>query len=168
MCDVAVLVTARWTGKWYKAPGLNAMLIPTAVAVVGGLAVFITFIYAEMRDPYTSQPTAWPWAIFGLTFLVWVWRIASTIKTFAQPLRGPALAILAHVLFAGYFGGLIFFLSGLVSFIFGLMETGLSGVGIGLLMLGGSVAVMWGCRWGEKFIAGCCIREYLRRQSRVD
>lgn len=168
VCDVAALVTARWTGKWYKAPGLNTMLIPTAVAVVGGLIWLTTSVSFVIRDPYQAGSVIWSWAILGITLAVWLWRMAVTSRAFDRPVKGPALAMLAHALFVGYLGGLVFFVSGLASFLFGLFETGASGVGMGLLMIGGSVAVIWGCRWGEKFIAGYCIREYLRRQSRVE
>jgi hypothetical protein len=33
-CDMATLVTRRWTKSWWKAPGFNALAVPTAWLVV--------------------------------------------------------------------------------------------------------------------------------------
>lgn len=165
-CDVAALVTARWTGKWYRAPGLNRLLWPTGAAVIGGMVAFMIWVRFEMSDPYTGGNSIWPGAIMIVTLMVWsvlMWRAAGA---FMSPGQGVLLALLAHVLFAGYFFGLLGFVSGVVTLVMRLMGETVGFIGPVLIVV--AVAVMWGCRRGEKFIAAQCIRRYLQKQSGVD
>lgn len=70
-------------------------------------------------------------------------------------------ALFAHVLFFGYLAGLIGLVTGVVSVM--AMILGYTYGVVGLVYL----ALAWACRRGEKFIAACCIRQYLRNQSKV-
>lgn len=74
-------------------------------------------------------------------------------------------ALFAHVLFFGYLAGLIGLVTGVVSVM--AMILGYTYGVVGLVYLALAIGVIWACRRGEKFIAACCIRQYLRNQSKV-
>lgn len=175
-CDVAALVTMRWTGKWYKAPGLNRLILPVLVAVVGGLAALVMALLYEAYMNLGDSPNLWLHAILAVALgCGWVYSLWVTRRQFINRLRGPLLSLLGHLIFVGYLVGLGFLLSAIGLILSMTLMSGASG--------GGTPAVVWiylavyifvGCglfyagRLGEKFIARCCIREYLRRQSQVD
>lgn len=99
--------------------------------------------------------------VLGISLLVWLGLMVNTAKSFRHPMQGPLLALLAHAIFAGYLGGTIFF-------VWGLVAVAVGGWAQGIIIIFGLTTAIIACRFGEKFIARCCIREYLRRQSQAD
>jgi len=166
-CDVPRMVAARWTGPWWKAPGFNTVLMPTAWLLMSFIAVVIVSVSLET----TVATIVVPVVVIGLTiffgFLMWrSWKLFGGV-------RGVWLALLGHVILVGYGLGIV----GVISFLLGVILTvadvidrsgrgwaqvGLIGGNLLLVLLCG--VMVWGCRRGEWFIAEQCIKRHLAKR----
>lgn len=176
-CDIARLVTAKWTGKWYKAPGLNRLMFPVLIAVVGGLAsLVIAMLYITMVNKGAQAEVVVPTFLFGV-FGLWMYFLWRTRRVFVEPWRGPLLSLIAHLIFVGYMTGLGFLLATMGMMLSATFLNGMNGmphnptpltawVFMAVYFVIG-VSLFYAGRRGEKFIAGCCIRRYLQKQSAV-
>ena len=161
--NIAVLVTQRWRGPWFRAPLYNVLALPLAwvffILIIAGMAIAASDL----------QPAALPiaFAILLVGAAVWLALFYVAARKFGS-LEGVALAMLLHLLFGGYLVG---FFGVLVSVI-GSIRAVFGGRGTGDLLQGGIIVVVCigtivAARVGERFVAGRCIRQHLCRLSKV-
>ncbi len=165
-CDVAKLITNRWRKPWYRAPKLNVVYTPTAIAVVGLLTcnILAVLVAAALNGGAARNVGIATIITVLLLLLLWVAAMWRAYRVFDDP-KGWVLAVLGHGLLIGYVGGLGMVISGLtMTFAVG----GVPGAVFGLIIAVVGGALIWVCRRGEKYIAGQCIRRYLERQSAAD
>ncbi len=161
--SIAVMITQQWRDPWFRAPLYNVLAIPLAW-------VFFILIIAGMAFAASDlQPAALPIA-FGILLggaSVWLVLFYVAVKKFGS-LEAVYLAMFLHLLFGGYlvgFFGVLVSVIGSIRAVFGGRGTGdlLQG-GIVLVVCIGIIAV---ARVGERFVARRCIRQHLRRLSKV-
>lgn len=156
-CDAPKMVAARWTGPWWKAPQFNTVLMPSTWAVLSYLGVGVMF--ALDLGPMALAIRG---AAFMAALAVWAVLMGMAWRLFAGP-WGLALALLAHVLIAGYLTGVL----GVVITVTVSVLNARDGDHLSLLFLLPLTAVFAGviglCRLGERFIAGQCIKRHLAR-----
>lgn len=161
--NIAVLVTQQWRGPWFRAPLYNVLALPLTCA-------FLIFIIAGMSFAVSSvQPTALPIAFAVLLggAAVWLALFYLAAKKFGS-LEGIYLAMFVHLLFGGYVVGCF----GVIGSIIILIRAFFVGRGAGDFLLSGIVmavciGIFVASRVGERFVAGRCIRQHLRRLSKV-
>ena len=164
-CDMAKLVGLQWTKPWYQAPGFTLLAWPAiwAHAVVGVIAwathnqsLFVPFHHVAIVS------LAWL-AVLG----VWVYFMYRSYEVF-EALRGCWLALITHVILAGYFAGLVAIVFGLIWGLIYFTDSNNSVLSHGL---GGAGAVLCGVgvvfvlQRLDRWIAEQCIRQYLKRRS---
>ena len=159
-CDVAKLVSLRWTKPWYRAPGLGTVSLPAAWSVLG----LIALPFAVTLDVSGRAGGLLAW--LG----VWLWLLWRAWRLF-EGAEGVFLALANHALLAGYLlgvgGFIILVVRTIVTFV-------VPTIGHDPLQLFGSVCVLallvllaWACRRAERFVAQRCIRRYLARSGRT-
>lgn len=164
-CDIARLVGAQWRKPWYKAPGFNTLLWPTACAAVG---VMVLLLVAGPLPGAREMPGWRGIAILAGASAIWLWLMSRAKRRF-RGLKGVWLALFAHAVLFTY---LISCTVGL-RLLIGAIAAPL-GVGFWIEPLRG----VWGCvgaavlvsgvwlgRRGERFIANQCIRRHLEMQA---
>jgi len=163
VCDVAKLVSLRWTQPWHRAPKFNRVVLPVAWAVFGWLTVVLATALAFYIDDAVQsvvvQAVAWLLLLAG-----WFACFVQSYRVFGA-MRGVWLAMLAHAIFLIYLVTLILTVSlGLAS-----IAAIVDGRHSAALVPAVVIATTWGvgylARRGERWIAEQCIREYLRRKS---
>jgi hypothetical protein len=154
LIDVAALITAGWRGPWWSAPGYSRVCYPAACGTVLVPAVLIVF---GMIDQLTSlgQAAAVGGIMLGLG--LWLTLFAFPTNMFGMD-RGVALALLAHGLVVGYFVGVVAAVVGLI----GALSTAGTQRAWALAAMGLGVLAIYASRRGERYIAACCIRRYIR------
>jgi hypothetical protein len=155
-CDVARLVSRRWTQPWYRAPGFSRVLYP-AVWVY----VCVIVIGAVLRSSVAPFRPAWI-AFLCCCPVVWLVLMCRSWRVF-EDVRGVWLPVFGHLLLAGYLAGAVGTLWMGVLAVLTLIEGEMNGA---LVIVGGGL--LFGllfaiCRRGERYIAGECIRRYLSR-----
>lgn len=103
-CDVAALVTARWTKPWYRAPRLTTVLWPAGAAYIGGLVVIA--LYATTSSGSVDWPAGLNLLALGMLLVVWCFVLYETCLQFTEAWLGLWLALLGHVALLGIVGGL--------------------------------------------------------------
>lgn len=165
--DRAKLAAARWARPWYRAPGLMTLQWPVAVAF--GSAVFMPVIAALP----TGNQTTFLYVIIlvpVVSLALWTLLMVRAVRYFRR-LEGVWLALLMHVLFAGYFvcfvGGFLFCFAAAVR-AFGMPNAhwtaGVVSLIAGLALITFGALVL---RRIERFIAARCIRRHLELASTV-
>ena len=153
-CDIAKLVSLRWTKPWHQAPGLNIVFLPTAWSVGGLLGVPLALRVGLMEGTACS--------LIWLT--VWVWLLWRAWGLF-QSAEGVYLALASHALFAGYvlgIGGFVIAMSEVVEYPDLATQIAIAACAVVVTTL-----LLWSCRWFHRFIAKRCIRRYLARSGRI-
>ena len=161
--NIVALVTQQLHDPWFHAPSYLVLAIPSVWA-------FLILIIAGISFAVSSaQPTALPIAFAVLLggAAVWLALIYLAAKKFGS-LEGAYLAMFVHLLLGGYFVSCF----GVIGSIIGLMGAVLVGRGAGDFLLSGIIVVVCigtivAARVGERFVAGRCIRQHLRRLSKV-
>ncbi len=166
-CDVPRMVAARWTGPWWKAPGFNTVLMPTVWLLVSFISMTIVSLVLDSAAAIVAIPLVFLGLLAFLGFLLWrAWQLFASM-------RGVWLALLGHVIFAGYGVGVIGAVGFILVIILTLIDvwdrTSLTWeqawvVGLNLLFALLCGVVTWLCRRGERFIAGQCIKRYLAKR----
>lgn len=160
--DVPVLAARQWDKPWYRAPGFNALMWPAAW-------MWISFLIFAFVDATVSLGTASALASCLVVIVGWSWLMVRASRVLDGEV-GVWLALLMHVLVAGYLVGLV---GVLVAVIFTVIDTvftdssrGADALSVlyGSLALAGFALLLWGCRRIERTIAGVCIRQYLLRR----
>ena len=101
-CDVARLITSQWTGPWYRAPGFNRIIVPVAWPAVGMWVVLLIHVWeiAGGRPPLFT--------LLSLATVLGGWlRSLWQIRNQMPGGRAMLLSGLAHLVFVGYFLGLV-------------------------------------------------------------
>lgn len=164
VCDVATLVTARWTEAWWKAPGFNYAIGPAAIVMIGFVMVWIAWTLSA----FTSL---WFWIVplaCVLAFAAWLITMYKAWIFFAD-VQGLWLALLAHLIMVAMFVSAVSMLIMVMLLIFTVLNANFSLIYalIYCLVLVAMAVVLWIARKGEKFIAQKCIRRHLQERSKV-
>lgn len=161
-CDVATLVTERWTESWWKAPGFNILIGPAATFMVGIMLTLVTgmFVAADLVATWIMVIPA------VLALIHWGYLWYRVHHNFGEP-RSLLLALLAHIIAVGM---IISALALLISVLITVVELAYSPDPIRVvaylaIILFAGVALLI-CRKGEKFIAGHCIRQHLAKRAK--
>ncbi len=158
-CDIAQLISRKWTKPWYQAPGLHTLQAPASIVVIL-LLVFppgITFML---------PPLFWLFLLAVLALLgVWGWLMWRAWSLFDGPI-GLALALLQHAVLLAYFGGGLVVAIGAGLTIVQLIEGEylVAMLGVGFVCLGSGAIIL--ARYGEKYAAKRCIRRFLSKPPR--
>jgi hypothetical protein len=155
--NAALLVHRGHQPPWFQAPGLNRILSP--VAWLACWAASMPVVVAAWQSSARSEPsisTAWVAAMLvGVGLCIWGILIA-TLRHHCRVAHCVRLALLAHIVFAGYATAIV----GVVIVLSWVMAEGLetqARVVAGLLGLPAVAAVAWGSHRLERFIARRCL-----------
>lgn len=168
--DVARLITQRWTGPWYKAPGLQTLSMPVVWLTLGPVALIaVTCMFSGVIHSVGNQPqitnVRMVAAALGLVWLgVWVALMYRSWGVF-QAWKGVWLALVEHALLAGYLAGIAATITGLI---YGVVagSRGNWAWAVALMpFVAAALAWLYGCRRLERWVAEQCVREYLRRRA---
>lgn len=157
-CDVAEMITRKWTGPWYRAPGLTYIERPSVAPFVAGFALLIL------------SPSTGRWLQDLLLFLIsagvimlGVW--AGTMVLVWQRIggwSGVPLVLVGHLVMLTYLVGII----GVVTTGAMLIHSWSSNVSglfflkaLSLLIL--FMLLLWAGWHGERWLAKQCIQRYL-------
>lgn len=150
VCDVAKLVSQRWTKPWHQAPGLGTVYLPTAWAVLVVLALLTAF-------------TALGWTGRLLVLLIglggWCWLMWLAQRLF-QTSEGLHLALAGHLILTGYLMGVVGCFAGVLYAVSELPTNPLHCVILSPVPVV-SLAAVWLCHRAEVMVAKRCIRGYL-------
>ena len=155
-CDIRRMMSDEWRRPWFEAPGFSKLLRPVSCLTIGSLVLFYVGVMETDRFRGSGLITA-----TGVTVLLaaWGYFVKETLSQFRDG-RGPGLALLAHLLFAGYLASVF----GIGMGLFGLIMRGQPVLLIlGVVVIATMIGLMAVCRRGERFIAQQCLNEYLRR-----
>ncbi len=152
------MITRRWTAPWHEAPGLTKIYAPTVWAIVGpviGNGIASMGFHDGNVLGIGAALVMWCAAMYG------AWRVFRSAE-------GLRLALLSHLIFAGYIAGTIG-AAGVIVALWGHVRNP-SSVGwmvpvvftIGIV--GGATTLIGLGRRGEHYIAERCIRQYLDRR----
>ena len=152
-CDVVELIERRWTKPWWTAPGFNRLVVPVVVATIDPMLLSVLMV--ARQGSVMIVPLAGTVVLFGWLYLM-----------FRIGLRGGTeavlLSLLAHLIFVGYVIGVYGCIAMIIRMVGMVLNQMLSLQLLGAAVVAGLlVALVWGCRRGERFIAGRCIRRYL-------
>lgn len=150
VCDVARLVSMRWTRPWHEAPRLMTASLPAAW-LYAALLVLLFYLPFSGRGGDTWMRTTL--IIFG-AFGGWIGLMAYVHHTLGG-VEGLLTASLGHLAALLMVGGAICFLAGLVSFAF-LSPT--------LVLLPAGMVAWYFGRKAERAMGERCIRFYLNRK----
>jgi predicted RNA-binding Zn-ribbon protein involved in translation (DUF1610 family) len=158
-CDIARMIANRWTGPWQRAPGYPTLIAPLAWLVFASMALLLVFVY-EMKQ---SETAGWLTALGVIIILgEWTHQLHRAWRVFNDE-RGVWLALLTHLLFAGYLAGIALVVVGLLRGLGRPSDWTIAGMHV--LMVAAGVALFVGTRRGERFIAEQCIRQYVLQRS---
>jgi hypothetical protein len=158
-CDIARMIANRWTGPWQRAPGYPTLIAPLAWLVIASMALLLVLVY----EANESGGPRWLTALATLIIIfVWIHQLHRAWRVFNNE-RGVWLALLAHVLFAGYLASIALVVVGLLRGLGRPPDWTIAGVHV--LMVAGGVALFVGTRRGERFIAEQCIRQYVLKRA---
>lgn len=151
-CDIAQLISRRWTKPWYAAPGFQRLLIPVTVLGLCSMALFIVAVsIGRSNRMFTTL------GMFGVS-CAWIFTLIQVSRR--GGIEGLSLSLLAHLLFVGYMGGVIGFISSLfITFTVNPFT--------GIILMVVFCMLVWVSRRGEKFIAQRCIKRYLENKPQL-
>ena len=158
---VSRLLTMRWTKPWYKAPRFNSACGPPAGLLVGLVLSSVTAgLVSGPAVGGGAAVAALPPLVFLACLAAGFWLSQRAIRGWGGVLVG-GLSLLVVV---GYLGGGAAALGGIASLVHGISGRDLEGVGYGTLAILIGVGLIIASSRGERFIAGRCIKEHLRRR----
>jgi len=154
-CDVAELIARKWTGPWYRAPGLMMLELPAVVVSVG--LSFVVFM------PGMAEPA--PAAVgIVIVLVLWGWMAYLDVRRFGL-WTGLGMIAVAHGVTFAYVVGV---LGGLISVIFLVVDAVDRG-----FVRPSAVVIVVGCillyalgHVSERGLARACIRHELNRSAR--
>jgi len=160
--DLAKLVTARWRGPWYRAPGLNRVHTPLAIAAGTALVSLLLTFGAVGWDLTPGWLTPIVAAGGGVAWLAVMWRVG----TWWPGWVGPALSLLSHVIFVLLLGGVLMLLVAGINVVMLVGDVGgvARVVWLAVAMVSAVGLILFG-RWLERVQAERCIRRSLRRAA---
>lgn len=162
LCNIARLVHQYWNGKWYQAPGMNIMLLPVAVLVIGTVGSSILTGYIH----FSLVMEGWVVFMMLMTCVVIGW-IAALVYAAHRVKGGIWLGLLGHVAFGlmitGFIGTIFAGIRLVVVAVDGQSHLLLPA----LLILLPFVGAVFAARWCEKFIARRCIKHHLNTLAQV-
>ncbi len=159
-CDIAQLVTRKWTKPWYIAPGLATLQAPAVW--LGTIPLLLMFSVPLLMIDQSVRAVAFS-ASALLALSVWGWLLSRAWRLFGGP-EGLLLSLLQHAILIGYFGGMIVSL-GAPFGLFASLFLGFQFVAMlnGAALIAG-VSAMVGAYIADRFTARRCIQRYLRRE----
>ena len=157
VCDVAKLVSQRWTKPWHQAPWLTRLYLPTAWAVLAGMAWLS--MYPVLRETGRSLVL-----LAGLAGLAIWCRLMWMARAVFRSNEGLYLALAGHLILAGYLLGVVGVFFGIAGAAETFSTDALRSLGFAVMTVVSAVAVPL-CYRAEKMVAKRCIRRYLARQA---
>jgi hypothetical protein len=151
------LVAQRWTRPWWEAPLYNTLALPLACALLMGLLTLFLLGVMAVND---QNAAAAAFGLLGLSLAVWLGSFAYVGRRFGSS-EGIWLALVVHLILPTYLGGIGFAVSGLLGAIASLQASPWSLAHCAFLFAVG-VALIFGGRMTERFIARRCIKRHLR------
>jgi hypothetical protein len=160
VCDITELITRRWTQPWWEAPGFNRLIMPLTTLVLGLVCGIPLSAVLINRAGATGALPALLGAGLFVSWLALLTRLHARGGT-----ESLLLALLAHVLFAGYLVGCVGLIVAALKLLSTTPRSGPSTYMISCTLIGVFATVLWACRRGERFIASRCIRRYIAGRS---
>jgi hypothetical protein len=164
--DLAALVTKRWTGPWYRAPGFNTLLWPVAWLLTSGAALLLLSSWERNQAVASTH-----WTIIATTGIALIWLIMM-IRLRWSPMGWEAvgLAALGHAVLAGYLAGVIGLIGSSCLCMTVAFAAGAGGI-VGFLptlsafiaLPPSAIILLLASRWCGRFIARRCIRFHYRK-----
>jgi len=154
-CNITAMMTRRWTGPWYHAPGFNRLLIPLTWLVVLGCVAALVYVWDKevWRTGFVFE------SLVGVTLVGWI-VLLGRVRDVPVQGQGLRLALLAHLLFAGYIAGIVAIV---VIFLRAMNSANAGMFALHMLLVLIPMAGFRLMRRGEKYIAQQCIKAWLNR-----
>ena len=153
-CNIPQMIARKWIGPWHQAPGFTRLLMPLAWLSFMLMFVFPCFMVEVTVRRGNGLVTSIGAAIMILGWLVLLRRAEQVLEEH----RGALLALLAHLLFAGY----IVSLTGIIMMIVVLLSRQtIVNLLFALVIVPAMIGLFVLCRRGERYIAEQCIKNYL-------
>lgn len=154
-CNITAMMTRQWRGPWQRAPGFNRLVWPLAWLLIGGMVGLLLLAY-DMALGWSGVVTT---LSFAIVVMIWIWMLRS-VRDVPTPGAGIGLALLAHVLFAGYIGGIV-----LIVMLLARAANSASGLLVAMFLglMAVPIFMFWLMRRGEKYIARRCINAWVNR-----
>ncbi|MCC6679651.1 MAG: hypothetical protein IT445_02005 [Phycisphaeraceae bacterium] len=164
-CDIARLVSLRWTKPWHRAPKFNHVCLAVTWAAMTPIMLAVVVIVEAAMRMRTMSPAPF-WAVGMLMFAGWLWSLWLAYRVF-DTWRGVWLGLLAHAIFATYLATTFIMLSAGINMVMFFASQWVSNTAlvVYLILLGVLLPLSFLGRLGEKWIARQCIAEYLRRRG---
>lgn len=158
VCDVADLITRKWTGPWYRAPGLTYVEAPSAAPFIAGVPLLLCCTPAILgsRDFLAFLVTT------GVIVTgIWVWMMSFAWQKMGG-WYGIRLALVGHLVVAGYLFGIF----GSIPTVFAVIGLFMGGSGawavlLAVIALTLTVSALWAAWRSERWMAKRCIERYL-------
>lgn len=164
-CDIAKIVTRKWLGPWYQAPGVNTLARPAAVIIV--LALLLANLPGLREEGWLPVTVGRATVIVVLLCLVaWGVLMRRAYRVFGD-MRGIWLPLFVHALLVGYVVGVVGASCGGVYALTAVARGNAIDTLASIVACAVGTALFYACRRGERYIAEQCIREYLARETAV-
>jgi hypothetical protein len=161
--NLARLVASRWTHPWHKAPLYDLLAVPLAVAFAVTIA---TAIAVAMVSAFRSD-----WLVVFAVVLIgagcWAASLRLVRKRFGSA-EGVHLALLVHIVLPMYVFGAMGVIGFGVKISSDVANSVTRALPFDLLILLLCVSAIVIGRVIERFVAGRCIRRFLRLRAAVD
>ncbi len=154
--SIAVMITQQWRDPWFRAPLYLLLAVPSVWAFLILIIAGMSFALSDLHQ--TALPIAFA-VLFGGA-AVWFALIYVAVRRFGS-LEAAFLAMFVHLLLGGY----VLSCFGVLFSIIGLIAAG-DYLQSGIVMVV-CIGIVVAARVGERFVAGRCIRQHLRRLSKV-
>lgn len=157
-CDITLMMTRQWTAPWFRAPGFTKLMLPLTWLAVWSMGLVLGLLYEtlEVRDvPYVSL------CLYASVLVGWI-ALLRWVRNTGGEGKGWKLALLAHVLFAGYIVSIFALLMMVIeAFTMGYWVMAVILLAMSALPMG----LLWLMRRGEKYIAKQCIKAWLNEPT---
>ena len=162
--NMARLIRNQWTGAWYRAPYYNALALSVAVSL-GCVLAPMFFGFFLPSDSAFAVPI-----MLGLIAIVaavgHAWRGIVMSRKLGAGLT-VVLVLVLHAVLVIYMAGVLATVGSLFAMIAAILEldpglAGLASLALRTFILLGSVGLLVAGWYLERFVAGRCIRCYLR------
>ena len=161
--NIAAVMMKQWTGPWFKAPLYNVLAVPLAWAFL----ILSIAVVGMIANEFQSNALPILLAILIVGAGVWVALLFDTTKKYGNS-EGAFLALLVHLIFIGYILGSIGVIGSLIGVIVSISDDrGASNILTSVIILVVCISTFVISRLGEKFVAGRCIRQHVRRIGQV-
>lgn len=103
-----------------------------------------------------------------MVFVIWCFVLYEISFSFPGSWEGVWLALLGHVALFGILAGVVLIVGAIIAGVHFADSWDHTALAYLVLAVLGGVAVLYGARRIERFIASRCIRQYLRRQAKSE